>query len=205
MWTNRSYIMPMTAGRPREFDTEQALDAAMHLFWRQGYEATSMQNLLDSMKLSKSSLYQTFGSKHDLFQQCIQYYRNMMTTGLQQRLAEASSGREFIEQFFMSIVDNANNPANRIGCLVMNTATELAQRDKDIGKLIKLGTENFADVFRQAVEQAQQEGDISPDKNAHSLGHFLMSNLSGLNSMVKAGASQAVLTDIVKEILRSLD
>lgn len=195
----------MTAGRPKEFDTAQALDAAMHLFWRQGYEATSMQNLLETMRLSKSSLYQTFGSKQQLFQQCIEYYRRMMTTGLQQQLVEAASGREFIEQFYLSIVDSAKNPANRVGCLVMNTATELAQRDKDIGRLIQLGTESFADVFTEAVTRAQREGDISPDKDAEALGHFLVSNLSGLNTMVKAGAKQAVLTNIVKEIMRSLD
>ena len=177
----------------------------MHLFWRQGYEATSLQNLLETMQLSKSSLYQTFGSKHDLFQQCLEHYRLMMTSGLQQRLADASCAREFIEQFFLSIVDSMNNPANRIGCLVMNTATELAQRDKDIGKLIRSGTENFTRVFVQAVEQAQREGDIAADKNAQSLGHFLMSNLSGLNSMAKAGASQAVLRDIVQQIMQSLD
>ena len=194
----------MNAGRPREFDTEQALDAAMHLFWRQGYEATSMQNLLDTMRLSKSSLYQTFGSKHELFQQCIQYYRDIMTSEFQQVLAQAPSGREFIEQFYLSIVDNAKQPENRIGCLVMNTATELAQRDKEIAKLIKLGSESFTRVFVQAIERAQQEGDISAEKNAQTLGHFLMSNLSGLNAMAKAGASQAVLKDIVKEIMQSL-
>jgi len=192
-------------GRPREFDSEQALDAAMHLFWRQGYEATSMQNLLDTMQLSKSSLYQTFGSKHELFQQCINQYRRMMTTELQQQFDAAISGREFIEKFFMMITDRAKNPANRIGCLVMNTATELAQRDKEIGKLIKLGTENFTKIFTQAVKRAQQEGDVSADKNPQALGYFLMSNLSGLNSMAKAGASQAVLKDISKEIVNSLN
>ncbi len=164
-----------------------------------------MQNLLDTMHLSKSSLYQTFGSKHDLFQQCIRYYRDMMSTELQQMLTEAPSGRKFIEQFYLSIVDKVKKPENRIGCLVMNTATELAQRDKDIARLVKLGTESFTRIFVQAVERAQQEGDISADKNAQALGHFLMSNLSGLNAMAKAGASQAVLKDIVKEIMQSLD
>lgn len=195
----------MPIGRPKEFDSEQALDDAMHLFWRQGYEATSMQNLLDTMHLSKSSLYQTYGSKHQLFQQCIERYRHMMTEGLQLGLARAPSGRAFIEEFFMALVDMAEVPANRIGCLIMNSATELAQRDKEIAKLITLGTEKFSEVFVAAIEQAQREGDISPDKNAQSMGYFLMSNLSGLNSMIKAGARQAVLEDIVTEIVRSLD
>ncbi len=177
----------------------------MHLFWRQGYEATSMQNLLDTMQLSKSSLYQTFGSKHDLFQQCIQYYRSMMTTGLKQGLETTPSARDFIEQAFLSQIEKAKNPANRIGCLVMNTASELAQRDADIARLIKQGTESFIAMFHQAIELAQQQGDIAPTRDAKSLAHFLMSSMAGLNGMVKAGASQAVLHNIVKEILRSLD
>lgn len=195
----------MVIGRPREFDTEQALDAAMHLFWRQGYEATSMQNLLDTMHLSKSSLYQTFGSKHDLFQECIQHYRSMMTTDLRQALEKAPSGRGFIEHFYMSLVDKMKDPVNRIGCLVMNSASELAQRDDDIARLIKQGTEGFIKVFCDAVTRAQQEGDISPHKDPQALAHYLMSNLSGLNSMAKAGMSQTVLKDIVKQIMQSLD
>lgn len=198
-------LFRMMIGRPREFDAEQALDAAMHLFWRQGYEATSMQNLLEAMNLSKSSLYQTFGGKHELFQQCLRQYRNLMTTGFRQELDVAASGREFIEDFFMSLVDKMKDPANRIGCLVMNSASELAQRDEEIAKAIKLGTESFIKVFHSAVIRAQQEGAISKSKDAQSLAHFLMSNLAGFNAMAKAGASQSVLKNIVKEILRSLD
>jgi len=194
----------MNAGRPREFDTEQALDAAMHLFWRQGYEATSMQDLLDSMHLSKSSLYQTFGSKHDLFQQCIARYRQMMVGGLQQALDNASSGKQFIEGFFTALVEDTSNANTRIGCLIMNTATELAPHDEVIGKLIKQGTDRFAAVFQQAIERAQREGDIAKDKDPRTLGYFLVSNLSGLNSMAKAGASHNVLRGIAKEIIQSL-
>lgn len=194
----------MNAGRPREFDTEQALDAAMHLFWRQGYEATSMQDLLDSMQLSKSSLYQTFGSKHDLFQQCLTRYRQMMAGGLQQALDNAPSAKQFIEGFFTGLVEDTCNAENRIGCLAMNTATELAPHDKEIGKLIKQSAERFAGIFQQAVERAQQEGDIPRNKDPVSLGYFLMSNLSGLNSLAKAGASRTVLRGIAKEIIQSL-
>lgn len=177
----------------------------MHLFWRQGYEATSMQNLLDSMHLSKSSLYQTFGSKHDLFQRCIQHYRSMMTAETRQALEQAPSGRAFIETVFRSFVDRMEDPTNRIGCLVMNTASELAQRDEAIARAIREGAQGFIQVFHDAVQRAQQEGEIPSDKDAHRLAHYLMNNLSGLNSMAKAGMSQAVLGNIVEEILQSLD
>ncbi len=204
IWTERSYISVVNAGRPREFDTEQALDAAMHLFWRQGYEATSMQDLLDNMQLSKSSLYQTFGSKHDLFQQCLDRYRQMMTSGLQQALDNAPSGKQFIEDFFTDWVVDTCNADMRIGCLIMNSATELAPHDEEVGKLIKQGTDRFAKVFQQAIERAQREGDIANDKDPVTLSYFLVSNLSGLNAMAKAGANRKVLKGIAQEIIQSL-
>lgn len=163
-----------------------------------------MQDLLDATQLSKSSLYQTFGSKHDLFQQCIGRYRHMMVGGLQQALDNAPSGKRFIEGFFTSLVEDTCNADTRIGCLIMNTATELAPHDDEIEKLIKQGVERFSGIFQKAIERAQLEGDIAKGKDPRTLGYFLTSNLSGLNSMAKAGASRQVLRGIAQEIIQSL-
>ena len=163
-----------------------------------------MQDLLDATQLSKSSLYQTFGSKHDLFQQCIGHYRQMMAGGLQQALDNAPSGKRFIAGFFTSLVEDTCNADTRIGCLIMNTATELAPHDDEIGKLIKQGVERFSGIFQKAIERAQHEGDVAKDKDPRTLGYFLTSNLSGLNSMAKAGASRQVLRGIAQEIIQSL-
>lgn len=192
-------------GRPREFDTEQALDAAMHLFWRKGYESTSMQDLLDTMGLSKSSLYQTYGDKHKLFQQCIDQYRRIMSQDLNDSLDQSPSGRDFIETLFRSVVDGAKIPDNRIGCLVMNTASEFAQRDPQIAELVSTSVKRFTEIFYNAVKQSQKTGEIPPSKDARRLARYLMSSLSGLNSMIKSGARKNILNDIVAEILHSLE
>ncbi|WP_455217838.1 TetR/AcrR family transcriptional regulator, partial [Kaarinaea lacus] len=140
----------MSMGRPREFDSEQALQAAMDIFWQKGFEATSLQDLLKGMKLSKSSLYQSFGSKQQLFQQCLQQYRSMMTDMMNQLLEEAETGIDFIEKLLRSVAEQAvDSQASQRGCLITNTASEFAQSDADIARLVKTGMEGFTAVFQK--------------------------------------------------------
>ncbi len=195
----------MNVGRPREFNSEQALDAAMHLFWRKGYEATSMHDLLDTMQLSKSSLYQTFGNKHQLFQYCLENYRELITCMFEKGLNEAKSGKKFIEQTFMMLLENTEPADKRIGCLITNTAAEFSQRDPDIAALTKKGMESFTQVFLQAVKKAQQDGEISPSRDPMKLAYYLMANVTGINMMIKAGASQETLQNIASEVIASLN
>ena len=99
--------MKLSPGRPLEFDPDAALDAAMQIFWRNGYENTSMQNLLDGMNLSKSSLYQAFGGKQALFERCMTRYGDEMIASLRHALQESPSGLGFIRQFLESVLDEA--------------------------------------------------------------------------------------------------
>jgi len=181
------------------------MGAAMHLFWRKGFESTSLQDLLDTMKLSKSSLYQTYGNKHELFQQCINHYRKTMVSEMKQGLEQAKNGRLFIETVFYSIADETCLENGAIGCLVMNSATEFANTDKEISGLIAKATKEFTSVFITAIKQAQAQGDITKDKDPKSLANFLLSSMSGLKTMVKAGANRATVKNIAKTILAALD
>jgi len=203
--TDRSYINPMNVGRPREFDSEQALEAAMHLFWRKGYEATSMQDLLQTMNLSKSSLYQTYGNKHSLFQQCLNHYQNVMTNMFEQCLEQAKSGKEFVEHIFSMLLDNTDKPENRIGCLVTNTASEFSQRDPVIAKLTKKATESFTQVFQTAIEHAQRDGLVDKQKDSRQLAAYVMCNFAGMNTLIKAGADKGTLQAISAEVLNSIN
>lgn len=103
-------VIVMTLGRPIEFDPEKALDAAVDVFWCKGYEATSMSDLLTAMKLSKSSLYQSFGGKRQLFTRCLTRYQERFTSELSHGLREAKSGRRFIEAVFRAVADTAQQP-----------------------------------------------------------------------------------------------
>ena len=141
----------------------------MQLFWCKGYESSSLQALLDTMGLSKSSFYQTFKSKHLLFQSCIRHYRQMLTGEMTSQLKESGSGKLFIKNLFQSVADETCGLNARRGCLLMNVASEFAQTDSKISELVSSSIENFIDVFEKAIQQAQQQGEIPSSKEARSL------------------------------------
>ena len=198
-------IVRMSTGRPLEFDPDTALESAMHLFWRKGYELSSLQDLLSTMGLSKSSFYQTFKSKHELFQNCIRHYRKMLADDMSTQMEQTDSGKVFIETLFCNVADETAGPNSRRGCLLMNTANEFAQRDPEIAKLVSRSIEEFTDLFEKAVQQSQRQGEIPPDKDTRALAIYLVSSMSGLRNIVKAGADRETVKRIVKLILSTLN
>lgn len=197
--------MTNSVGRPLEFDPDIALDAAMHQFWAKGYESTSMQDLLATMNLSKSSLYQAFGGKQQLFRQCMQRYADQFSQQLRDGLAKSASGRQFIEDFLDSVLDDISGESLPRGCLVMNTASEFAQGQPEIARDVAQSIERFRGVLRSAVERAQREGDIPTERDAQILANYLVSSMSGLKTQAKAGADAATLKGIISLVLKALD
>lgn len=196
--------MKPSPGRPLEFDPDAALDAAMQVFWRNGYENTSMQDLLDAMRISKSSLYQAFGGKQALFERCMTRYGDEMIGALRAALHSSPSGLAFIRQFLESVLDEARGVCEARGCLVLNTANEFARRNPRIAEAVSQGLDRFHGVLLAAVERAQQEGEIPPGRNATMLASYLVSSMSGLRTMSKAGAGEDTLQGIIELTLKAL-
>ncbi|WP_404360774.1 TetR/AcrR family transcriptional regulator [Methylotuvimicrobium sp. KM1] len=195
----------MAIGRPREFEIEQAIDAAMRYFWKMGYEAASLQGLLTAMGISRSSFYQAFGSKHDLFELCVKHYRDMLRKDLLDSLKKCETGRDFIEHIFYACADEAARPDTKLGCLIMNTATEFAQKDPIIADLVSDSTDKISRIFYDAIVLAQSRGTIPTSKDPEALSHFLLCNLNGLHSLLKAGKDKKSLRNIIKIILSVLN
>lgn len=192
-------------GRPREFDTQQALDQAVDVFWTKGFDATSLRDLLQAMDVSKSSFYQTFGSKGQLYLQCLDRYRNRIADRMMQDLEQAASGRAFIEEVFRRLARALNGPDGRRACLIMNDSGDVERREDAVALRMRLGAAQFEGVFRAAVERSQREGDISSERDAHPLARYLVSSRSGLLAVRKAGASKDELRDIIDVTLSTLD
>jgi len=195
----------MSIGRPLEFDPNMALESAMHVFWRQGYEASSLQDLISAMGLSKSSFYQAFESKQTLFKRCIKFYRQGLIDELQGKLSKTVSGKAFIQTLFRDVTKETTGTDGRRGCLLMNTASEFAQTDPEIAELVSRSINNLTQVFELAIEQGQQQGDIPADKNRHELANYLVSSMSGLKNMVKAGANSKSIKQTANIVLSALD
>ncbi|MGR9051188.1 MAG: TetR/AcrR family transcriptional regulator [Gammaproteobacteria bacterium] len=194
----------MTLGRPKTFDTDQALQRAMQQFWRAGFEGTSMQDLLKVTGLSKSSLYQTYGSKLQLFLKCLDCYQRQLTDRLHTKLANSTTGMDFIRLILLEIVDEAALESDKKGCLLVNTLNEQCRQDKQIAESLRYGLANLSEVFASALERAKMEGDIDEQTDTTILVTFLMTGISGLRTLVKSGVDVESLLPAVEMILHSL-
>lgn len=195
----------MSNGRPLQYDPEQALDAAMQVFWSCGYEGTSLQDLLAAMGLSKSSFYQGFGGKKELFIRCIARYRDHQAEVFAGVRNKAESGLKFIELLLLLSAAEARKPGQlRRGCLLMNTATEFAQRDLLVAEHVAAGFEGLRGSLRAAVLRGQQEGDISTDHAPDVLADYLLTSLGGIKTVVKGGMGEQRVKEIVGIILKAL-
>ena len=195
----------MTLGRPMEFDPDKALDAAMDVFWSKGYEATSMSDLLKAMALSKSSLYQAFGGKRQLFTQCLARYQERFMSELGKQLEKADSGRQFIEEVFQSVADTAQQPAGAKGCLVANSASEFGQREIGFAKPVAQGLRGLGAVFTAALKRAQSEGEVASRTDLNALSSYLVSSMTGLRTLIKSGLDKHAARSMVPLILKAVE
>ena len=127
-----------------------------------------------------------------------------MEVTLRERLRHAKSGLAFIEETLASVGGEACRMGRPRGCLFMNSASEFAQRDPAIDKLVREGVGKMTDLFMEAVTRAQKEGEISAKRNPRSLARYLVNNLSGLNALAKAGMDPKSLSDIVGVVVTAL-
>ncbi len=194
----------MSIGRPVEYSSEQVLDIAMGLFWRKGYQLTSLQELVGEMGLSRSSFYQAFGSKRQLFLSCLERYEKATTLDLTTRLHGAATGREFIEDTLLWAIEEAIEGTHPKGCLVVNTANELAQLDKQVAAQVSQGFDKYRAIFLAAAIRGQEDGSVSNDKEATLLANYLVTSMSGLRTMVKAGTDLEVLRGVVAMVMSAM-
>ena len=190
--------------RPREFDTRQALEKAMGVFWSKGYEAASLADLIRAMGISKSSLYQTFGSKHELFLASIGLYSETAIGRLSGQLDAEASARRAIESLFAMFIDESLGADSR-GCLLGNCAGEVASRDPQAAARIAEGMGKLEEAFQRTVVRGQAAGEIPETHDARALARYLTCVANGLRVMGKARPRRVALEDMARLALAALD
>lgn len=190
--------------RTREFDPEEVLERAADLFRRGGYEATSMQALVDGLGISRSSIYETWGDKQGLYLAALDRYRGRLAGELRAALERGGSPRAAIEAVFDSIAAGACEGC-RGGCFLANATVERASSDPETACRAAQGMAEMEAAFLDAVERGQAAGEIGRGRDALSLARFLAATVYGLRVRAKADPSRAALEDVVRTALSVLD
>ena len=191
--------------RQKEFDQEAALDRAMSAFWTKGYAATSVEDLVARMGVQRGSLYATFGDKRTLFLSALDRYQRVVTRELFDALEAPGSGLEAIRRFFRLRVEGSLDRSRPPGCLVTNSAVELARRDRGAAAKVGGSLAGLEAAFLRALERARAQGELAATRNVRALARFLTSSAQGLSVMAKAFPERGVLEDVVKVVLAALE
>ncbi|PXY22410.1 TetR/AcrR family transcriptional regulator [Prauserella muralis] len=189
--------------RPREFDEHAAVERAMHLFWDNGYEATSTQQLCEATGLSRSSIYNAFASKHALFQKSLRQYMSQATRRNIELLRQQGPVRQRLHDLLARVVEDECTPGRR-GCFVVNTAAELGGRDAEITEDLRRDTATFVEALREVVLEGQRAGEIDGDADPLALAQFVHSTISGLRVMSRNGSGRAALENVAAVALQAL-
>lgn len=192
--------------RPREFDMQEALNAAMSAFWERGYEATSMEDLLDVMGLTKGSLYKAFGDKHNLFIMSLQDYLDRLFEKMKQSVESSSDPVESLNTL-MGVVENlCCKQVTPKGCFAVNTVVELSQRDEKASEILKRHLVRVEKLLAKLISSGQQSGDFRSDNSAEHLAEALFVYIFGMLAQSRGIANQSRtkrLSNFALTILRS--
>lgn len=189
--------------RSKEFDVNQVLGKAMELFWQQGYEKTSMQELVDYMGIHRRSIYDTFGDKRTLFLSALSHYDELITKQTKKKVDSKFLVKQGIREVFnMIIYPNLKLPK---GCLSVNAAVELSLIDEEIAtKIVGMFTKTEA-LFYELLKHGQETGEIAKRLEPEGMSYFLHNSLVGLRVLVKIEADEKKLESIVDVTLSVLD
>jgi TetR/AcrR family transcriptional repressor of nem operon len=183
-------------GRPRKFDEEQVLRAARDEFWKNGYAATSVDDLMKATGLGKGSLYGAFGDKHQLFLKVLGSYAHETSDGVCDAVAGGERAIDVLRGFFTSEPADDGPVALRRGCFLANSSTELATRDPEVTGCARATYQAVEDCFTNAVARAVAEGDLPEDTNPRELGRLLLAIQQGLQFLLKTEMAPEALREI---------
>ncbi|KAA2265733.1 TetR/AcrR family transcriptional regulator [Solihabitans fulvus] len=190
--------------RAKEFDPDAVLQSALELFWRRGYEATSMADLVEHLGIARASIYGTFGGKRDLYLAALRRY---LATTDPQILDELSrpgpvlpSVRALVERF----ADQSATDELRLGCMVVNAAVELASTDAEAARLVDASWANLEVALTGALLRARAQGELAAEADPRALARFLLVLLQGVRVLGRARPDPDRLRDAVDQALRLL-
>jgi TetR/AcrR family transcriptional repressor of nem operon len=193
------------SGRPREFDPDQVLDAAMTVFWRNGYAGTALADLESATKLGRQSLYGAFGDKRALFARVVErYFEAVLKPYIIDVLDAPGSGRANVEKVIRAW-ESAAAATEFNGCLVGNSSSEMGLHDPEMAELLRRKLELLEAAFHRALGRAQRAGEINAAADVRALARSFVVTAQGLSIVCRVNRDRAFVRAVARDALARLD
>jgi AcrR family transcriptional regulator len=190
------------SGRPREFDADKALDRALKVFWRKGYEGASLPDLTKAMGINRPSLYAAFGNKEALFRKAMERYIEGPAGHVAEALREPNA-RAVVERLLRGSIDLVTDPRNPRGCFMVQGALACGDTAARVRREMVKRRDAGVAALRERFERAVAEGDLPSDANPADLARFVATLMHGLAVQAAGGATREELKRVAKIALKS--
>jgi TetR/AcrR family transcriptional regulator, transcriptional repressor for nem operon len=190
--------------RTKKFDPKQALDAAMNVFWRLGYENTSLDVLMAEMGIARQSLYDTFGDKRSLYLKALAYYRDETNASMRRLFSSAPTVKEGFAKLLFGLSAESRAQHAR-GCLLLSANMERAAGDVVIADFLRRNQAEVESIFREALRHAQASGELSRKQDPAALARFFVVTIQGMRALARLKSDRRALEEVAKVALAVLD
>lgn len=190
--------------RKKEFDPDKVLAKATAIFWRLGYENTSLELLLREMGIAKQSLYDTFGDKRGLYMNALAYYRRQTNDGLRRLFGVGRPVKEAFAKLLFGLSAESKQEHER-GCLLLSANLERDTADATLAEFLRDNQAEVEGIFREALLRARKTGELSPNADTKALARFFTVTVQGMRAMARLRSDRKSLEQVARVALAALD
>ncbi len=190
--------------RTKDFDEDEILNKAVCLFWHKGYNGTSMQELVDTLGISRSSLYDTYVDKHTLYVKALEFYQNSASGNLCSIVTNTPSAKDAIQKLLELTTSDLLKDKQHKGCFMVNAEVEVAPHDSKVKNIVRKNEQQIEDSFHRAIQLGQESGEITNKQDARALARFFLNTVKGIRVSAKSTTDKTFFSDIIKTALSIL-
>ncbi|BAM92340.1 putative transcriptional regulator, TetR family [Bradyrhizobium oligotrophicum S58] len=194
----------MAIGRPRTFDRDTALEQAMEVFWRHGYEGATIAQLTDAMGINPPSLYAAFGSKEALLKAALDRYTARREEWMEEVLS-APTAREVTSRMLMGVAEKQTDPSNPPGCLLVQGGLACGSGSANVPFELAARRAQTEEQLRHRFERAKDEGDLALGADPAALARYVSAVITGMSVMASSGADREALAQVATVAIRSVE
>jgi TetR/AcrR family transcriptional repressor of nem operon len=190
--------------RSKAFNTERALATAMSVFWRHGYENTSLELLMSEMGVARQSLYDTFGDKRALYRKALMHYRDETNSSIRRLLCSAPTVKQGFTRLLLGLAAESREQHER-GCLLLSANLERAVDDDEIAEFLQDNQAEVESIFTEALRRGRRSGELPGEQDSAALARFFVVTIQGMRAMARLKSDRRALRQVARIALAVFD